>query len=385
MRILILSSEFPPGPGGIGTHAYQLARHFSAQGHPSLVLTAQDYVDVFERETFNSIQPFQIVTLASGGRNALSKVIDRANSFKSALRDFNPDIVMVSGGRSTWLSAVVLHGRRIPWVVVGHGTEFGARFSLESLLTRFACNRADAVIPVSEFTRSMMTSIGINRPLVKVIHNGADAGFFHPLPPPAIAAFRERHNAAEKFILLTVGNVTPRKGQEWVIRALPAMLERRPDLVYWIAGLPSYRSELEEIAAGLGVSDHIHFWGRVDQDALLNLYNACDLFMMTSQQLKNGDFEGYGIAAIEAALCGKTSVVTDNSGLAEAILDQETGLLIPQGQAAPIAEAVIGLIDTPDLLRRLSQAAYTRALTQQTWAHAGEAYLRFFNQLSGKA
>lgn len=365
MRILILSSEFPPGPGGIGTHAHQLAKYFSGQRHPALVLTPQAYESDAEREAFNQQQNFEIVTFSTEG-SAVTKVRDRAKALKSALDHFQPDIVLVSGGRMIWMSAVVMRRNHIPWVVVGHGTEFGAESGINAFLTRLTCNQANAVVAVSKYTRSRILSLGISKPEIRVISNGADAEFFHPLPPETIDSFREQEDVIGKFVLLTVGNVTPRKGQEWVIRALPAIVRRHTDLVYWMAGLPSEQQKLEQLAEELGVSANIRFWGRVDQPTLLNIYNACDLFLMTSQQLTNGDFEGYGIAVNEAALCGKTSVVTDNSGLAEAVQGGLTGLLVPQGQFEQIADAVTNLIESPELLSVLSGAAYKNAITHQT-------------------
>ena len=383
MRILLVSSEFPPGPGGIGTHAYQLANYFSNQSHDVLILSPQDYVSDIERDGFNKLQKFKIITLSQKG-NLFLKVRNRAKIMKNALLEFKPDIVLVSGGRSIWLSAVLLKGKQIPWIVVGHGTEFGASSVVKTFLTRATCNQADAVIAVSDYTRSCITSLGITKPRIKVIHNGADAQYFHILPLEKINAFRQVHGVNEKFVLLTVGNVSPRKGQEWVIRALPAIIKHHPDVVYWIAGLPSEQKKLERLAVGLGVSKHIHFWGRVDQATLLNLYNACDLFVMTSQQLKNGDFEGYGIAVIEAALCGKTSLVTNNSGLAEAVQERETGLLVPQGEVLPIADAVLSLIDSPEMLGNLSEKAKNRAMATQTWQHIGASYLQYFEEIFGE-
>lgn len=382
MRILILSSEFPPGPGGIGTHAFQLAKYFSSQEHSVLVLSPQAYVTETERDAFNNVQKFRVISLSETG-SPITKAQSRAKALRNALEDFHPDIIMISGGRSIWLSAVVLFGKKIPWVVIGHGTEFGAGSALDAILTRFTCDRADAIIAVSEYTRSKIVSLGISKPQITVIHNGADAHFFHPLPSSTIDAFRETHNTTEKYVLLTVGNVTPRKGQEWVVRALPAIISRYPDVVYWIVGLPSVQQELERLAADLGVEKNIHFWGRVDQPTLLNLYNACDLFLMTSQQLKNGDFEGYGISVIEAALCGKTSIVTNNSGLAEAVQDQETGILVPQAEFDPIAEAVISLIESPKKLQKLSETAYMHATSYQTWDRVGDSYIQYFNQILG--
>ena len=380
MRILILSSEFPPGPGGIGTHAYQLARYFAQQDQLVLVLTPQDYMNEAEVSAFNSNQAFSIMTLA-GSKNPAEKAISRSRMLKKAIGEFKPDVVLVSGGRSIWLSALVLRGKKIPWLVVGHGTEFGTKLGIASIITRIACNQANAVVCVSDYTRARMTSLGVKRPQIAVIHNGADAQFFHLLPSVETDDFRKANGVEGKFVLLTVGNVSARKGQELVIRALPAVIQEHPNLVYWMAGLPSQRPELEALAVQLGVAAHILFWGRVNQETLLRLYNACDLFVMTSQQLKNGDFEGYGIAVIEAALCGKASVVSDNSGLSEAVRDGETGLHVPQGAVEPIANAINRLMDSPELMQRLSDTAHFQAAREHTWDQVGHAYLELFRHI----
>ena len=70
----------------------------------------------------------------------------------------------------------------------------------------------------------------------------------------------------------------------------------------------------------------MHFLGRLESESLVKYVNACDLFMMTSRHTSTGDFEGYGIAVVEAAFCGKPAVVSRNSGLAEAIVDGGPGL-----------------------------------------------------------
>lgn len=380
MRILILSSEFPPGPGGIGTHAFQLARCFSDRGNPVLALSPQDYASEAEVADFNRLLTFPIEKLP-GGKNAIAKMINRSKLLRKAVRDFSPDVVLVSGGRSIWLAALNLLGRQIPWVAVGHGTEFGTRFDLASMITRAACNQAAAIVCVSSYTRERMASLGVTRPKTTLIHNGADARFFRELQSAPRADFRKASAVEDQFVLLTVGHVSPRKGQELVIRALPEILKKHPKVVYWMAGLPAMRAELEQLALSLGVLDRIRFWGRVDQETLLQLYNACDLFLLTSQQLSNGDFEGYGIAVIEAALCGKASVVSDNSGLAEAVEHGKTGLHVPQGDVGQIAAAVSRLISSEGFLQQLAEEACQRALKEHTWEQVADAYLRFFEQL----
>src|SRR5205823_4374587 len=99
-----------------------------------------------------------------------------------------------------------------------------------------------------------------------------------------------------------------RKGQDNVIRALPAILRRIPNAHYYMVGLPTLREPLEQLASEIGVCDNVHFVGRAETADVVRWLNACDLFVMTSRTTANGDCEGFGIAVVEAALCGKPAV-----------------------------------------------------------------------------
>jgi len=384
-RILIITSEFPPGPGGIGTHAFQLASSLFRAGWLVQVVSPQDYAEEEEVLAFNTQQPFKVETLPSHQFKLLQN-IKRASVINRNIRDFKPDLVVASGGRAIWLSAFLLALRKIPWVLVGHGTEFGQKSGLGAWLTRFAGNQADLVICVSQYTQKALKDLGIVGPPSFVVHNGADHTCYSPLPKLDAAAFRKRQGVGDKFVLLTVGSVSKRKGQEVVIRALSEIKDEHPNIEYWMVGLPGQQAELEIIADDLGVAENIRFLGCVSNESLLELYNACDLFVMTSRQLEDGDFEGYGIAVIEAALCGKPAVVSDNSGLAEAVQDGITGLLVPQNDPQKTAAAVLSLMEDLEMLKKLGAQAYENARGNQTWEQVGHQYVDLLDgvlQVSG--
>jgi len=132
------------------------------------------------------------------------------------------------------------------------------------------------------------------------------------------------------------------------------------------------------------VADRVHFLGRVDESTLIEAYNACDVFVMTSRHTADGDFEGYGIAVVEAALCGKPAVVSGDSGLEEAVLDGETGLVVPQNDPTATASAIIRLLTDEKLYFRLAEQARLRALSEQTWDHRVGEYHSILCSLIGK-
>ena len=180
-----------------------------------------------------------------------------------------------------------------------------------------------------------------------MIPNAADGAHFKVLPLPDREAFRRKALLNGGGLLLTVGHVSERKGQEVVIRALPHIVRKAPNVHYLMVGLPSLQQPLSRLAEELGVGDRVHFLGRVEPDELVCWLNCCDVFLMTSRMTDGGDCEGFGIAVVEAALCGKPAVVSSESGLVETIQNGITGIAVPEGEERATAEAVISLLLDP--------------------------------------
>lgn len=366
MRALLVSSEFPPGPGGIGTHAHQLASGLNRLGWDVLVLTSQDYASDQEVSAFNRLQPFPVVRFRPIPGAPLEAVY-RETVLARNIRNHGPQVLISSGSRAVMLAAARWAGRSVPWVAIGHGTEFGGSGGWQARAVRGAMRRATAVVCVSEYTRGLMFAAGIRPKIERVIPNGADPERFRALAEADSISIRAELGLPRGHLLVTLGNVTERKGQDVVVRALPAIRERVPDIRYAIVGLPTRGEEIRRLAKELGVADRVHLLGRLDDARLVRLLNAADLFVMTSRRTAEGDVEGYGIAVVEAALCGKAAVVSADSGLEEAVRHGETGLTVPQNDSPAVARAVLSLLQDEALRRRMGDAARLRAETEQTW------------------
>jgi phosphatidylinositol alpha-1,6-mannosyltransferase len=335
-------------------------------GWEVLVLSPQDYAEDIEVEEFNAKQSFQVRRL-SRVAGAPLKLVYRFRILSAEVRHFRPDIVLASGTTAVWLAMLMPRSWGLPWVAIGHGLEFGLKGAFAQRLTRVAFERADAAVCVSRYTQAKMISRGISPKRSVVITNGADDQSFYPPSSAEQDDCRASMGLGQGQILLSVGHVSERKGHDLVISALPAILERRPLTRYVIAGLPTERDRLTNLAQRLGVADHVSFLGRVDRDELRVLYGTSDVHVMPSRHSRSGDFEGYGIAVVEAALCGTPSVVSRNSGLEEAIVAEQTGLSVPEEDPAEIAKAVLRLLGDEAFRVALAQAARSRALEDQTW------------------
>ena len=109
----------------------------------------------------------------------------------------------------------------------------------------------------------------------------------------------------------------------------------------------------------------------IPTEDLPKLYNLCDIYVMpnrvTTASALAGDIEGFGIAFVEAGACGKPVIACRSGGAVEAVLDEETGLLVEPGSDEAVADAIRRLLHDPDLARRLGTTGRQRVETDFDW------------------
>lgn len=312
-KILILTSEFPPQPGGIGNHAYNLAKGLQGNGYEVRVMCdirdaiGNDEVSFDKNLSFKVIRiPRQKILLFS-----YFKRIKTAFTLSQ-----NSDIVICSGKFSLWLGGLLSLFHNQKFIAVIHGNEVLLPNKLLRKLTDLSLKRFDKIIAVSNYTKSLIAHFNFKN--VEVIANGFEIDV--PLYPC-------KKNAPVP-VLITIGNVTERKGQQNVIRALPVLLEKYPDLKYQIIGIPTGQMKLEKLALSLGVENAVSFLGKVSEEEKIQLLHEADVFVMLSETTKKGDVEGFGIAILEANALGVPAIGALGCGIEDAIKNGVSGRLI---------------------------------------------------------
>jgi phosphatidylinositol alpha-1,6-mannosyltransferase len=177
---------------------------------------------------------------------------------------------------------------------------------------------------------------------------------------------RARHGLTGRPVIVCVSRLVPRKGQDTLIHALPAVRRRVPDAMLLLVGGGSYRDELETLAASLGISDAVVFAGGVPHEELPAHYAAGDLFAMPCRTRRGGlDVEGLGIVYLEASASGLPVVVGNSGGAPDAVRDGETGYLVDGRHVSAVAARLVELLVDEDLRSRLGTAG--RAWVQREW------------------
>jgi phosphatidylinositol alpha-1,6-mannosyltransferase len=369
-RLLGLSIEFPPGPGGLGTLAYQTAWYLAKAEWQVAVSTPQDHVSSGQIDRFNASQPFEILSLKHVEPPALEGIY-RLGQAMNSVRRFRPDVVLAIGMQAVWLGATISYLTRVPLVAVGGGTEFLRENRIERTITRWAFRRAQSLVAISNYTLGLMSAMRIDVSRASVIPPGADGDLY--TPGLSTDGLRNRLELGDSRVILTVGHVSKRKAQDVVIRALPSVLKDCPEVKYLIAGLPSRRKELRQLALDLGVEEHVVFLGQVPQEELPYAYNLADVFVLVSRH-SSGEVEGFGIVAVEAALCGTPSIVSRDCGLEEAVVENETAFVVKPDDPEATANAIVKLLTDHDLRLRMGQAALHYAVENATWDRRMRSY-----------
>ncbi|RZK04380.1 MAG: glycosyltransferase family 1 protein [Flavobacterium sp.] len=352
-KAFIISSEFPPLPGGIGNHAYLLSKYLQLSGYEISVVC--DFRKEKEDLAFDAKQTFKIHRIKRNKFTQLNR-IKKANSLIK-----QNATVICSGKFSLWIGALLkTFFYKKKFIAVLHGSELKAGNKALQSLTKWSLKKFDSLIAVSEFTKQFALTVDSNLS-IQVINNGFEIAQFE-------SSSKESSTALN---LVTVGNLTFRKGQQNVIRALPLLKEQFPEVHYHCIGIPTERDKFSELAKSLGVLDHITFHGILSDTERNTIIKKSSIFLMLSQRIKN-DFEGFGIAVLEANSLGIPAIGSRDSGIADAIKNKYSGILVDQNNPKDIVNAVIDIMKNYPKYSEQSQEWSTHF----DWNHIIHHYLK---------
>ena len=237
--------------------------------------------------------------------------------------------------------------------------------------------RAAKVLTGSEFSRSSILKVygDLEEDKVVVVPNAA-ASEFRPISREAASAgVRERFSIAAPFIL-SVGDIQPRKNQIGLIRAFARLVESYPQLKHnlVLAGKETWFGDrVHQAARESGVEDRIQFVGFVSDGDLLQLYNACDVFVFPSF------YEGFGLPVLEAMACGRAVVCSNTSALPEVV--DGAALLFDPYAVDEMVRAIADLLLDAELKARMERLGLQRA-AHFSWQKTAHRTLEVFHEVA---
>jgi len=275
---------------------------------------------------------------------------------------------------------VTIHGEELTRLrSAGRGRLYKALWKIHERIFTRALRQADRVQANSNFTKSVLLGRGVSLDRIVVTTPGVDLDKVKILDDCS-TDFNFRFG--DKRILLTVGRLQHRKGQNMVLAALPELLIRHPDLHYVMAGgsTPQMREYFESLVRELHLEGHVTILTDLSNKAIASLYRECEIFVMANREMPDGDTEGYGIVFLEAGAWGKPVIGGRAGGAVEAVDDGVTGLLVDGQDPSDIAAAVGRLLNDPDMARRMGEAGRAK-VSRNTWDVKSEHYCCLLRQM----
>ncbi|GAB1645941.1 glycosyltransferase family 4 protein [Krasilnikovia sp. MM14-A1259] len=357
-RTLLVTNDFPPRPGGIQQFVHNLAVR---QPSGSVVVYASTWRGAAK---FDAEQPFEVVREDTGVLLPTPAVARRAAELA---RTHDCDTVWFGAAAPLGLLAAGLRRRagvhRAVGVTHGHEIGWAALPGARHLLRRIA-DGTDVLTYLGEYQRVRLARALGGRTELHRLAPGVDVDAFHPDVDGS--SVRARYGLADRPVIVCVSRLVPRKGQDTLIRALPAVRRRVPGAALLLGSGGPYRKTLERLAREHGVESDVVFTGSVPWAELPTLFAAGDVYAMPCRTRAAGlDVEGLGIVYLEASATGLPVVGGDSGGAPDAVRDGETGFVVGGRDLDVLVGRLVELLSDPARARAMGAAG--RAWVEQEW------------------
>jgi phosphatidylinositol alpha-1,6-mannosyltransferase len=369
LSTLVLSEHFLPACGGTITWLLQT---YSRYKPTEVIVIAAEHPDA---RLVDSTAPFKVeripMKMADWDPTRLASLRCYINMFRRVRESCRRNQSQQIHCLKVLPEGLVAWGMHrfcgVPYLLYAHGEEIQMRLTSRKLswLIPPLYKGAAAIIANSSHTKMLLEEVGVRPERIHVIHPGVEVMEFHA-SEEAKRSVRQRHSLDGAFVLLTMGRLQRRKGQDMVIQALPRILKKFPNVKYLIVGTGEELVTLQQLAKDLQVWNSVVFVGQVADDERAAYYAVCDIFVMPNRQV-DADIEGFGMVFLEAGAAGKPVIGGRSGGTGEAIKEGVTGLRVNGGSVEEIDEAVTFLLQDREKARAMGRCGQQWVRTEFTW------------------
>jgi len=363
---LILSQNFLPAKGG--TITWMLNTYGRYQSGEAVFVTEQ--CDEVDKDLPFAVEriPMNFADWDPTNFSALRGYVHAILNVRKISRQYGIKQIHVARVLPEGLVALLVRWiTGIPYLLYAHGEEIQTHLTSRkfSWLMPKIYSGATAVIANSSNTKEILENIGIHSNSIHIIHPGVSSELFN-IAEHGGDIIRQRHKLNQGPVLLTVGRLNRRKGQDLVIKALPKILNVFPTVKFLVVGIGAEEACLQNLVYECGVADNVVFAGEVSDDELAGYYAACDVFVMPNRQIGE-DIEGFGIVFLEASAMGKPVIGGKSGGTQDAIVEGVTGFRVDGTQVEDFCSAIMTLLSDPVGAKTMGENGRQRVLKEFTW------------------
>ena len=364
-KILCITNDFGPRAGGIETFVMGLIErlpHGSVTVYTSQQGDTRNYdqgwLDQFGVKVIRDRSKILLPTPRV--LQAVKQVVNTENIRIVFFGAAAPLAVMSRGLRKAGAQKIIslTHGHEVWWAklwpfnwVLGH-----------------IGNSVDHLTYLGDFTRSQISLALSTRARSAMVKIAPGIDTTHFAPQSSAIELRDSLGLANKKVIVSVGRLVHRKGQDSLISALPEILQHYPDAHILMVGEGPYRAHLENLVAKLAVKSSITFIGRIQYADLPRFICTGDIFAMPSRSRLAGlEVEGLGIVYLEASACGLPVIAGKSGGAPDAVVEGETGITVDGSKPSEIAKAITYLFDNPKEAREMGARGREWILSNWRW------------------
>ncbi len=374
-KILLVTNDFGPRTGGIETFVIGLLERIT--GHEVTVFTSQQgetseydqqWLDKFGvrviRDRSKILLPSWRVT------RAVKKVVASHNIEIVVFGAAAPLALMSSALRKSGVKKIIAltHGHEVWWAKI---------FPFNLAIKRIG-KGVDHLTYLGEFTRQAISKALTDKSAKEMVKIAPGIDTAHFIPQPDGMQKRKELGLQDKKIIISVGRLVHRKGQDKLIEAMPEVLRKIPNAHLLIVGEGPYKNHLEKLVNKLSLKENITFAGRIMYDRLPSYLSAADLFAMPSRSRFFGlEVEGLGIVYLEASACGIPVLAGNSGGAPDAVLEGVTGFCVDGTNVAEIASAVIEICSDAERASHMGAAGRNWIVDRWRW----DIWSKEFNEL----
>jgi len=351
-KTLLLTENFPPKEGGSGRWFWEL---YSRLPNDKVLIVANDTP---EGREFDKTHELDIVRIelestewglaSTKGLGFYWETIRKVLKLikEHGIEEVHCGRVIPEGVIARALK--LLAGARYNCFVHGEDVETAATSREHSLLVKNVCKNASMLICNSENTANIVRKLGFDSgSKCEVLHPGVDTSRFEVAAPDT--SFRQKMGWSGKRVLLTVGRLQRRKGQDFLIKSMPTLLNEFPDLFYAVVGRGECYDELISLVDQHELHDKVCVYPDMDDEALIKCYQQCDIFILPNRTIGN-DIEGFGMVLVEAQVCGKPVIAGDSGGTRETMNIGKTGHIIDCSSTENLLNGLSPILRNPEIV-----------------------------------
>lgn len=379
LRVLVVTSQLPPDIGGTSVYSAEMAKALQRAGHQVTVAIrdrdpaefAPLGLDVRSIDTKKGLlKPLRL-------RRAQRQVLDLVKAREVEVVLFGYTVV----GFGDLYGALRKAG--VPYVQTIHGfnrSDLATEANKKKKRLKWGLDGAARIIACTRWLGDRMEELAGRK--VDHVHYGIDPGIADFATPARVEEARQRLGLAGRRVLLALGRYVPRKNFDGVLRALPGLARRFPDLTLLMVGGGQEEQNLRDLAKSLGVADRVVWGARCAPHEVGVYYALADLFVTVSRTRDEDDtYETFGLVYAEANLCGTAVVGGAEAGVLEAVTHGETGLLVPPDDQQAMEDACATLLADEPLRDRMAAAGERRVREYFTWDRAARETAAILDQV----